>query len=634
MITMPLHIDTQLIQAWLRYQQYDLEQMALVCESYCAKSSIPTSLGDMASVLLAHGHAQAAQHLISTRQCVPSATIPTKKFNGIHWNYIHYNPKDTDIPLLHAVVMSSNHHRNEAGGRVVNTDEVLAHVLKHRAQWNVLNNGIFEHMTSIMRLLKNSVQDSKTSATKNFSMKQYMTSTMQTDCLKLLIALGEDINMMTDDHTCASAAMSGTKLNFDHLSHSGEDASLKMVQQHRSNLLDQLVAHGYDLVGQIDSAFVASMRYPLFDEQGMITAGPDKLPWGWHMLNSRGLTPSMKLNSSERDSVWAAAVVSGNQHVIKHLLKQGHAPHWVETSSKNTLWHVGAECQYSSSIKALLSIPSAQLGAMANIPNAKGDTPMHKVVSTLDLALVTHLLDAGAKVNVPDKKGYLPFERIRKTGKKAQKSIDAIAEVLSQAGDMLAQKKTPTEMLPLACATMSKDMMVAMVEKGADVNVVFKDKLTALTKVALSTTWLGPKDRRKNRQKQLEAVEQLIALGAHINQPDGYGNTLLHMAVQEHLDLLVDFCFKNNIDPLITNKEGLRADQCMKAGASGFEQSDFAIIDTFIAHRVSVTDGKKPSFAPYKTSYAPLTAWKQKQAIEREVGQLDADPAERKPKKM
>ena len=633
MITMPLHIDTQLIQAWLRYQQYDLEQMAVVCECYCANTTTPTSLGEVASVLLAHGHVQAAQHLIDTRQCVPEA-IPTEKFDGIHWNYMHYNPSDTNIPLLHAVVMSSNHHRRVVGGRVSNTDEVLAHVSAHRAQWNVVNNEIFEHMTPIMRLLKNSVYDGKSASTDHFSMRQYMTTAMQKDCLKFLIGLGEDINLMTDDHTCASAAMSGTKLNFDRLTHISEDASIKMIQQHRSDLLDQLVGFGYDLAGQADSAFVASMRYPLFDDQGVMTAGPDQLPWGWYMLSKRGLAPSMTLNSSTRDSVWAAAVISGNQHVIKHLLKHGHAPHWVETSSKNTLWHVGAECRYSSSIKALLSIPSAQLGAMANIPNAKGDTPMHKVVATLDLALVTHLLEAGAKVNVPDKKGYLPFERIRKTGKKAQKSIDAIAETLSQAGDMLAKKKTPSEMLPLACATMSKEMIAAMVGKGADVNVVFKDKLTPLTKIALSTTLMGAKDRRKNRHKQLEAVEQLIALGANINQPDGYGNTLLHMAVQEHLDLLVDFCFQQGIDHLLTNNNGLRADQCMKAGASEFEARDFAIIDAFIAQRVPLTDGTKPSFAPYKKSYAPLAAWKQKQAIEQEMEHIDLAEKERKPKKM
>lgn len=630
---MPSKIHAEHIDRWLSYDQYDLTHMENLCADYRNIVGGAPTWNEMVSVLIAHGHLEAAEHLMATHQCAPALELSAQSLKGVRWARTNFHMEDPKIPLLHAVIMQVQYHGNNDphNGRIASTEEILQYIIKNK-HWLAQHNTVCEDMTPIMRLLKHMVQDSNQPTTMRWMGRSYLDQGVQARALDLLVALGEDVNATTPQHTSAAAAMSGWIVGGDPSINNSDLQSIKLLQDHRLHLLNALVSHGCDLAAQADSAFVASMRYPLFDSKGCnITAGPHQLPWGWVMLEARGLSPKMELRSTLRDSVWAAAVMSANHQVIKYLVAGNHLPHWVDQDTGNTLWHLTANEGYAASTRSLLNVPAAQLAAVANIANNKGETPMHKVVGTLDIDLVKHLLEAGAKVNVPDRKGYLPFERLRKTGRKAQKTIEGIAELLTSHGDVLAKKKTPAEMLPMACTTLSKDIISTLVNKGADVNIVFKDKLTPLSKVALSTTLLSAKERKQKQDKQLEVAKHLVALGAHIGQADGYGNTLLHWAVQEHLPVLATWCLDSGVDPAHTNLDGLRADQFLKAGSNAFESADWAIIDLFISRGLPLSDGKKPSFAPYKMSYAPLVAYRQKCALSDAVGDI-SDAGERRKK--
>lgn len=169
----------------------------------------------------------------------------------------------------------------------------------------------------------------------------------------------------------------------------------------------------------------------------------------------------------------------------------------------------------------------------------KGVTPLMVAAGEGKLRVVEKLLRDGAQVNAADSDGITALHYAA-TGR----DLKVVQALLRAGADINARTKangTPL-MSSLGSPYSSKEIALALINAGADVNIVDTDGETAL--------WIATTDSSD------EVVDTLLKMGASPNVQAEGGNTPLHMAALNGFVEKVKLLLKYGANPAIRDASG------------------------------------------------------------------------------
>lgn len=175
-----------------------------------------------------------------------------------------------------------------------------------------------------------------------------------------------------------------------------------------------------------------------------------------------------------------------------------------------------------------------EIGADINAADGRGMTPLH-YAATRNRLLTKHLIKAGADTGKKNKYGETPLDFAVK-----KLYLPGIAALLAGGAEWTVTEEKTGELLFEAAKEGEKNLTLALVKKGIDVNIRDKEGKT-------------PLHRCTNRHI---AATILLESGALPNIRDNLGNTPLHYATNKNT---VKFLIERGADTTIKNNEGKTA---------------------------------------------------------------------------
>ena len=174
-------------------------------------------------------------------------------------------------------------------------------------------------------------------------------------------------------------------------------------------------------------------------------------------------------------------------------------------------------------------------GANANTANDYGVTPLNLACANGSAAMVARLLKAGAVPNAPE------FMECVRTG-----NLDAVKSMINRGAKVNVQESREGQTaLMWAAAEKHTEVMLALIEHGADVKAHAKSGFTALMFAV--------------QQNDLEGVKALLAAGADLNEATPEGDTPLLVAAESGHEALAQFLLDRGANPNATDENGFTA---------------------------------------------------------------------------
>lgn len=165
------------------------------------------------------------------------------------------------------------------------------------------------------------------------------------------------------------------------------------------------------------------------------------------------------------------AVSNGNDDVVAIMLAYGADVHAVQETTGQTALHMAAHQGGVDTIDALLN-----QGALPNSQDKKGRTPLLVAIKAMEEEVVSVLLERGADATLADHQGITPLHMA------CQMTMGGVVEDLLARGANPNAVATKTGRTPmhLAAKNVDIDIMVALIERGADIHCPDKDGITPL----------------------------------------------------------------------------------------------------------------------------------------------------------
>jgi len=182
----------------------------------------------------------------------------------------------------------------------------------------------------------------------------------------------------------------------------------------------------------------------------------------------------------------------------------------------------------SAAVAKLLETPEGRRSL--NLPNARGECPVHLAIAKKQLKILKQLLDAGANVNegsseTGSQAGYTAAHYAARNG-----DVDALQALKEAKADF--NRKAKDDWAPLHAAAFSgkSQALAKLIELGADVNVENNHRLTPVVFAA-------------NHGKVAD-VRLLVSKGATLELTDALGDSLMHHVLHHQMQKL----FEGNYD--------------------------------------------------------------------------------------
>lgn len=230
------------------------------------------------------------------------------------------------------------------------------------------------------------------------------------------------------------------------------------------------------------------------------------------------------------------------------------------------------DAAYQGDLKRLRELIKG--GADVNLPDFRGDYPIHGAIQTLEIASLKILIEAGADVNALSSYLSTPF-------------LDA-------------------------CRAGMIEAMTLLLKHGADPHIRDRGGLTALHQAADSGS--------------LEAVTLLLELGVEVNLRDGGGLTPLLCAAQAGADMVLRLLLDRGADLTAVDSYGDNA-LFMAARNGQFQVAKFLVRKGLKVDFRSPANGQTPLMAASSQFNHNLLAW----LIKRGAGVNDRDIEGRSP---
>ena len=196
-----------------------------------------------------------------------------------------------------------------------------------------------------------------------------------------------------------------------------------------------------------------------------------------------------------------------------------------------------------------------------------GTTPLHIAAMWQTPTTMKMLLDNGADVNATDAKGETPlykvvrYLRLQDENGKAQLGNNALArgmisQLLKRGANINRRLFTRDEYrgstaLHLAAQSRNAELVKFLLDNGAHLGILNEEGQTPLQLLYSQTGSLS-----NNTQDIEKVTEILLKRGAKINDADARGNTLLHNAVEGHNLRLIKFLLAKGADANARNFQG------------------------------------------------------------------------------
>ncbi|KAL4919219.1 hypothetical protein BDW62DRAFT_46982 [Aspergillus aurantiobrunneus] len=264
----------------------------------------------------------------------------------------------------------------------------------------------------------------------------------------------------------------------------------------------------------------------------------------------------------ERDNhLLEGACRAGKAQVVRHLLSKGCNPGTPKKPRPLPLLHAvrGGTAQHYKCVQALL-----MKGVDLNVKQCgTGKTALHLAIETADFKghtnLVRDLAAGGANPNIPDARGELPIHAIFKGGQPGTLEkfrLDALACILKADihGETEVNVPDPADLnspLHLAVGKASPFAVGMLLYKGANINAVNSIGLTPLLLAA--TQWTGPLS--SDEEVMLEIL--LRAPGIELDRTSGsLQRTALHWAVLRCSPSAVRLLMEKGADASMKDSDG------------------------------------------------------------------------------
>lgn len=265
---------------------------------------------------------------------------------------------------------------------------------------------------------------------------------------------------------------------------------------------------------------------------------------------------NVNARDSDYDTPLIKAAKAGNDAIVKILMKAGADVNAADIGGKTALHHLSTNASLES-IKLLMDA-----GANVNAADNAGMTPIFHIHPNEDnRETVEFLIFRGAEINIKDGEGTSLLQHsvimecsgmteiLKSRGIRGDNIFDsvimgdvAIVEKLINEDPALLNSQNPAGFTPLHFAAMTgnKPMLDMLLKRGADVNLLTKNRQSPLHRALTVETAQALIDAGANvvsdssdfspillPLKSIEVMDLLISKGADVNEKDPSGMTLL-----------------------------------------------------------------------------------------------------------
>lgn len=186
-------------------------------------------------------------------------------------------------------------------------------------------------------------------------------------------------------------------------------------------------------------------------------------------------------------------------------------------------------------------------GAPIDARNLSGATALFFAIDGDRTAVAQRLIERGADVNLAGRGGVTPLAVA------AYRGNDTIAEaLLARGADDRATDETGKSPIIYAAAAGWFDVVTHLLTRNVDINTRYANDLTLLM-------WASGPDESAPEPQAIKVVQEMLDLGARIDDRDARGRTALMIAAEGGRAGIADLLLARGADPALKDKDGKRA---------------------------------------------------------------------------